>query len=55
MTGFVSAMLSIAVFAAFALAMGGVYLFVKRGERKQGALMVVAAMVLFANILIWTV
>jgi hypothetical protein len=55
MTGLTSAMLSIAVLAAFALALGGVYLFAKRGERKQGALMVLAAAVLFVNVLIWAV
>ena len=46
--------LSLAVIAAFALAGGGLYLLIKRGERKQGALMLVAAAVLFANVLIWT-
>ena len=54
MTGLASATLSIAVLAAFALAGGGVYLLVKRRERKQGLLMLVAALVLFANVLIWT-
>jgi LPXTG-motif cell wall-anchored protein len=46
--------LSLAVLAAFALAGGGLYLLVKRRERKQGVLMLVAALVLFANVLIWT-
>jgi hypothetical protein len=55
MTGFVSFLLSIAVFAAFALVAGGVWLLVRKGERKQGALMILAALVLFANVLIWTV
>ena len=55
MTGLVSALLSIAILAAFALIGGGAWLFVKRGEKKQGALMILAALVLFANVLIWTV
>jgi hypothetical protein len=55
MTGLVTFMLSLAVLAAFALAGGGVYLIFARGERKQGVLMVLAALVLFANVAIWTV
>jgi hypothetical protein len=54
MTGLVSALLSIAILAAFALVAGGLWLVFKRGERKQGWLMIVAALVLFANVLIWT-
>ena len=54
MTGIISAMLSIAVIAAFALAGGGAWLLVKRRERKQGLLMLLAALVLFVNVLIWT-
>ena len=55
MTVLVSALLSIAVLAAFALVAGGLWLMVKRGEKKQGGLMILAALVLFANVLIWTV
>lgn len=55
MTGLVSFMLSLAVLAAFALIGGGLWLLVKRGERKQGGLMIAAAVVLLANVLIWTV
>ena len=55
MTGLVSALLSIAVLAAFALIGGGAWLFLRRGEKKQGALMVLASLVLLANVLIWTV
>jgi high-affinity Fe2+/Pb2+ permease len=54
MTGFPAAALSIAVLAAFALVAGGAYLLVARKERKQGILMLVAAAVLFANVLVWT-
>ena len=49
-----SAALSIAVLAAFALAAGGLYLLIAKANRKQGPLMLVAAAVLFANVLIWT-
>lgn len=55
MIGLASAMLSIVVLAAFALAAGGLWLLIKKGERKQGGLMILAALVLFANVLIWTV
>ena len=46
--------LSLAVLAAFALTGGGLYLLVNRRDGKRGALMLVAALVLFANVLIWT-
>ena len=46
--------LSVAVIASFALAAGGLYLLLKRRERKQGLLMLVAAVVLFGNVLIWS-
>ena len=49
-----SAALSLGVIAAFALAGGGLYLLIGRRNRKQGLLMLVAAAVLFANVLIWT-
>jgi hypothetical protein len=55
MTGFVAAILSIAVLAAFALAGGGAWLLLKGESRKQGTLMLIAAAVFFANVLIWTV
>jgi hypothetical protein len=55
MTGFAAAILSILVLASFALVAGGAYLLIKRKERKQGILMLVAAAVLFGNVLVWTV
>ena len=55
MTGFVTTLLSLAVLAAFVLFGGGLWLIVKRKDRKQGLLMVLAALVLFGNVLIWTV
>ena len=55
MTGFAAALLSIAVLAAFALVAGAAHLLLRRKERKQGVLMLIAAAVLFCNVLIWTV
>lgn len=49
-----SAALSLAVLAAFALAGGGLYLIVKQRNWKQGPLMLVAALVLLGNVLVWT-
>ncbi len=46
---------AIAMLAAVLLVLGGIRL-VRRGEnRKQGWLMMVAALVLLGNVLIWTV
>jgi hypothetical protein len=47
-------LLSIAVIAAFALGAGGAWLIVKGRDRKRGVLMLVAALVVLANVLIWT-
>ena len=50
-----SAALAIAMIAAFLLVLGGLRL-IRRGEhRQQGWLMIVAALVLVGNVLIWTV
>jgi len=46
-------MLSIAVIAVFALAWGGVRTF--RADRHKGVLMLVCALVILGNLLIWTV
>ncbi|WP_294194672.1 hypothetical protein [uncultured Sphingomonas sp.] len=43
-----------AMLAAFACAIGGGYLLVKRRERLKGVLMLVMAVVLVGNVLIWT-
>jgi len=50
-----TAALSLAMLAAFALAAGGAWLIVKRKVYKQGALMLVMAAVLVANVLIWSI
>jgi hypothetical protein len=49
-----SAALSLGVLAAFALTGGGIYLLVTRRNRKQGLLMLVTAVVLIGNVLVWT-
>ena len=54
MTGLAATLLSIAVLAAFALVGGGLWLLVKQRNRKQGWLMLLAALVLAGNVLIWT-
>ncbi|HYI42605.1 MAG TPA: hypothetical protein VD768_03160 [Sphingomicrobium sp.] len=49
-----STAMALAVIASFLLAIGGVRLMAGRETRSRGALMLVAAMVLMANVLIWT-
>ncbi|MBV9840155.1 MAG: hypothetical protein JOY99_01235 [Sphingomonadaceae bacterium] len=45
---------SVAVLAVIALGWGGVWLILKRRDRLRGTLMIVAGLVLLANVLIWT-
>ena len=45
---------SVAVLAVIALGWGGLWLVLKRRDRTRGALMIVAGLVLLANMLIWT-
>jgi hypothetical protein len=47
--------LSILMLAGAALTGGGVYAIVKKGERKRGALMIAAGIVMFANVAIATI
>ena len=54
-SGPVPTLLSIMVIAAFALAGGGLYLSLRRRDLKKGILMLVAAIVLLGNVLIWTI
>ncbi len=54
MAAFASTALSLAVLAAFGLAAGGLWLILKRRNYRKGALMLVMAAVLFANVLIAT-
>jgi high-affinity Fe2+/Pb2+ permease len=55
MSAFTSAALAIAMVAAFLLAAGGVKLALDRQTRARGALMIVAALVILMNVMIWTV
>jgi hypothetical protein len=50
-----SAALAIAMIAVFLLVAGGIRLITGGEHRKQGWLMIVAALVLLANVLVWTV
>lgn len=49
-----SAAMAIAVIAAFLLVFGGVRLVRARSTRLQGVLMLVAAVVMLMNVMIWT-
>jgi hypothetical protein len=50
-----STALAIAMIAAFLLVLGGIRLIRGGQYRQQGWLMIVAAMVLVGNVLVWTV
>ena len=50
-----SGALAVAMIAAFLLAAGGIHLIRRGVSRQQGWLMLVAAMVLVGNVLVWTV
>jgi drug/metabolite transporter superfamily protein YnfA len=47
--------LALAMLAAFLLIMGSYFAWRRQGDRKRGILMLVAAIVLIANVAIWTV
>ena len=53
MSTIASATLALAMIAAIILGVGGVRLV--RRDRQRGLLMIAAALVIFANVLIWTV
>lgn len=44
--------LSILMLAGILLTVGGIYSIVRRGERKRGMLMIIAGLVMFANVAI---
>lgn len=52
---FASALMSLAVLAILALTGGGLWMILKGGARRKGALMLACALVLLGNLLIWTV
>ena len=47
------ALLSISMLAVLALVLGGGWVIAKKHEKKQGVLMLIAALVLLGNVLIW--
>jgi hypothetical protein len=49
-----SGAMAVAMIAAFLLTGGGCWLILRGGNAKQGWLMIVAAMVLVGNVLVWT-
>ena len=55
MDRFSSIAITIAMFAAFLLLAGGVKLVLTRQTRSRGVLMIVAALVIVTNVMIWTV
>ena len=55
MENYSSLPMAIAMVAAFLLAAGGVKLVLDRQTRFRGVLMIVAALVLIMNVMIWTV
>jgi high-affinity Fe2+/Pb2+ permease len=52
---FSSAAMALAMVAAFLLVAGGIKLILDRQTRVRGVLMIVAALVLVMNVMIWTV
>jgi high-affinity Fe2+/Pb2+ permease len=54
MTSIYSGAMAVAMIAAFVLLAGGVKLALQRDTRKRGMLMITAALVLAANVAIWT-
>jgi high-affinity Fe2+/Pb2+ permease len=55
MEGLAALAMTVAMLAAFALAVAGVKLAMRPDERKRGLLMLAAAAVLVGNVLVWTV
>lgn len=51
---FSSITLSVAMIAGFMLAVGGIVLMIRQSDYRRGSLMIVAALVLLGNVLIWT-
>jgi thiol:disulfide interchange protein len=45
---------SVAMLAALVLMIGGAWLIMKKRDARQGVLMIVMALVLIANVVIWT-
>jgi hypothetical protein len=54
MTGAGSTLMALAMIAAFLLIAGGIKMAMTPEHRKRGMLMIIAAAVVIANVLIWT-
>jgi tetraacyldisaccharide-1-P 4'-kinase len=54
MEGLAGTAMAVAMVAAFALLFGGVRMAMRPSDRRRGALMIVAAVVLVGNVLVWT-
>ena len=54
MTGLSDWVMALAVIATFLLVLGGIRLARAPQSRKQGVLMIVAALVILMNVMIWT-
>jgi glucose uptake protein GlcU len=54
MTGMNATILSVLMLAGIALGIGGIYLITRRRDCKRGWLMIVAGVVMFLNVAIWT-
>lgn len=55
MTNFSSAAMAVAMVSGFLLLIGGAKLALNRQTRSRGVLMIVAALVMIMNVMIWTV
>jgi high-affinity Fe2+/Pb2+ permease len=55
MQNFSSVAMTLAMIAAFLLLVGGVKLAIDRQNRLRGVLMIIAALVIVTNVMIWTV
>ena len=55
MQNFSSVVMTLAMIAAFLLLIGGLKLAIDRQTRVRGILMVIAALVIVTNVMIWTV
>ena len=55
MQNFSSVAMTLAMIAAFVLLVGGVKLAIDRQTRLRGVLMIIAALVIVTNVMIWTV
>jgi hypothetical protein len=55
MQGLGSVAMTVAMIAAFLLVLGGVKLATNRQTRGKGILMIIAALVIIMNVMIWTV